>query len=153
MIFVVITTPAYRINGTYLSIQFSLTTNTDEAGFDVLAGTDESTTTSALYTERAYVLSRGFVQPFFEKDPAGMSDIRHWMYISTDGPRLIDPIYEEAKVILDVIIRPDQVNDQGMEEARWRPANEQKRLSRGVGILLGRMMAWLHARMVAPADK
>ena len=93
------------------------------------------------------------MQAFFEKDPAGMSDIRHWMYISEDGPRLIDPIYEEAKVMLDTIAYPDQVDDGDMEEARWRPANENKRLSRGVAILLGRMMAWLHARMVAPADK
>ena len=73
---------------------------TDEAGFDILAGSDESTAPSALYTERAFVLSRGFVKTFLTNLPAGMTDVAEWIYISRHGSRFLDTIIEEAEVLL-----------------------------------------------------
>ena len=115
---------------------------TDEAGYEILAGTDESTISSALYTEKAYVLARGFLQAFYEKNPGGMSDIRQWMYESKHGPRLLSTVYKEAKALLSENPQ-DEEADAGNAVVCWRPTNGRKRLSLGAAILLERMLEGL----------
>lgn len=65
------------------------------------------------------------------------------MYTSKNGPRLISTVYSEAKALLEAI---GEGGEDGV--ARWRPANEKNRLSRGAGILLERMMGWLRGASV-----
>ena len=73
----------------------------DEAGFEVLANTDESRTTSAMYTERAYILARGFVERALTTNPGGITDIIQWLYRESPAggrsPELLKKVIEGAK--------------------------------------------------------
>ena len=109
---------------------------TDEAGFDVLANTDESSTPSALYTERAFVLSRGFVHHALSSKPGGVTDVVEWLYdkpaMERAGPWLLRSVIEEARA--RIAVRGDGAVG--------------KKLSRGAAILLERTVGALEERMV-----
>ena len=109
---------------------------TDEAGFEMLAGTEESVTSSGFYTERAFVLSRGFVHAVLFKRPGGITDIANWLYVSKQGPRYLETIIREALALLPGLLGEETMDDPTLE--RWRPAHSMTRLSRGAAILLER---------------
>ncbi|KAK6512710.1 hypothetical protein TWF506_008881 [Arthrobotrys conoides] len=52
----------------------------NEAGFNVYLGAEEATVNANLYSERAYILSRGFVKRVLEKPVPGLEDILAWLY-------------------------------------------------------------------------
>ncbi|KAJ6257097.1 Serine/threonine-protein kinase [Drechslerella dactyloides] len=56
----------------------------NEAGFNVYLGAEEATVNANLYSERAYILSRGFVKRVLEQPVPGLEDILVWLY----DPRL-----------------------------------------------------------------
>jgi len=117
---------------------------TDEAGFDILANTDESRTTSALYTERAFVLARGFVQRALNSKPGGMADIIEWLYDrpSTEGggPWLLRTVIKEARA---------RISDRGEEAVGEKPV---RKLSRGAAIMLERTVTALEKHMEREAE-
>ena len=115
---------------------------TDEAGFEVLAGKSESATSSAQYSERAFILSRGFVQGLLEKGPAGMHDVLEWLYLSKDGPQLLTTVITQAKALL----RADPIES---DSASLGFGNGSKRLSRGAAIPIERTVKWLEEYVAA----
>ncbi|KAH8835912.1 hypothetical protein DL96DRAFT_1576028 [Flagelloscypha sp. PMI_526] len=51
-----------------------------EPSFEKLQGTEEGTLSSRLYSERAYVLSRGFIRRALENPPSGFENELRWFY-------------------------------------------------------------------------
>ena len=75
----------------------------NEAGFDALIGSEESLVNSALYSERAFVMARGFVAYVTLHEIAGLEDVIEWLYRKTaTGPNLFQKIADECRNILDV---------------------------------------------------
>ncbi|KAK6343244.1 hypothetical protein TWF730_010840 [Orbilia blumenaviensis] len=68
----------------------------NEAGFNVYVGAEEATVNANLYSERAYILSRGFVKRVLEKPVPGLEDILAWLY---------DPKFEGGMTLLGEIVR------------------------------------------------
>jgi ubiquitin-conjugating enzyme E2 O len=64
----------------------------NEAGFEVRAGLADATVPSALYSERTYFRSRGFLRYVLENNVEGFMDVIHWLYLDAhdDAPKLLD---------------------------------------------------------------
>lgn len=54
----------------------------NEAGFDTFKGQGEYGTEARLYTEKAFVMARGFVKHALKNGVAGMEDVLAWNYLS-----------------------------------------------------------------------
>lgn len=77
-----------------------ITTNpTDEAGFDVLVGTEESRVPSIHYTERAYVMAKGFIIHALQRPVGGLEDVITWLYLCPDGPQLLRQVIAESEAV------------------------------------------------------
>ena len=76
----------------------------NEAGFDALVGTEESQVTSAQYTERALVMSKGFVRHALQQPVGGLEDVLSWLYLPGHGerPLLLQKVIEDSKGIVRV---------------------------------------------------
>ncbi|KAI9870884.1 MAG: hypothetical protein M1830_003669, partial [Pleopsidium flavum] len=74
----------------------------NEAGFDALIGTEESQITSAHYTERAFVMAKGFVRHALQHSVGGFEDVLSWLYLPGQGerPQLLRKILDESKGII-----------------------------------------------------
>ena len=72
---------------------------TDEAGFDVLIGTEESRVPSTHYTERAYVMAKGFITHALQRPVGGLEDVITWLYLSTTGPQLLRQVIAESEAV------------------------------------------------------
>lgn len=71
----------------------------DEAGFDVLVGTEESRVPSTHYTERAYVMAKGFIIHALQRPVGGLEDTITWLYLCPDGPQLLRQVIAESEVV------------------------------------------------------
>ncbi len=116
----------------------------NEAGFDILMGSEESRTTSAQYTEKAFVLAKRFVKTALVQLPEGIEDIIQWLYLpSQPGPHLLNLVVEESKTALarsiERIGEPTTPNlDQNAGSS-----HSAERLSCGASVLLKRTLDWL----------
>lgn len=72
---------------------------TDEAGFEVLIGTEESRVPSIYYTERAYVMAKGFIIHALQRPVGGLEDVITWLYLSTTGPQLLRQVIAESEAV------------------------------------------------------
>ncbi|CAK3764110.1 E2 E3 hybrid ubiquitin- ligase UBE2O [Lecanosticta acicola] len=89
----------------------------NEAGYEALVGTEQSTRASALYSERIFLRAKGFLLTALA-DPAisglqGLHDVVRWLYKSPHGPRLLDAVIKEVEEVLkmsDGSREPDGVN-------------------------------------------
>lgn len=69
-----------------------------EPGYEKLRGTEEGAINSRLYSEKAYVLSRGFVRRALEIPPGSLEEEISWLYykhrrlqkVLSDSRRLVD---------------------------------------------------------------
>ena len=115
---------------------------TDEAGFDVLIGSEEARVPSAMYSERVYVMSKVFVKTALTNPPLGLADIIQWLYLpSQPGPRLLLRVFDDSKKSLDnsTTVDADGSASGGMGERGFMGA----RLSTGASILLKRHVDWM----------
>jgi len=69
-----------------------------EPAFEKLRGTQEGIVNSRLYSEKAYVLSRGFVRRALDMPPEGLSREIQWMYLE-QGKLAI--VIEDAKALIE----------------------------------------------------
>ena len=114
----------------------------DEAGFDVLIGSAESQVPSALYSEKAYVLSKDFIKTALTNAPHGLADIIQWLYLpSRPGPRLLLRILDDLKCLLanNITLSVDGTADGGMDGRGFTRA----KISTGATVLLRRHVDWL----------
>ncbi|KAK6525566.1 hypothetical protein TWF281_010626 [Arthrobotrys megalospora] len=74
----------------------------NEAGFNVYLGAEEAMVNANLYSERAYILSRGFVKRVLEKPVPGLEDILAWLYDPkfNGGMTLLGEIVQKGKEIV-----------------------------------------------------
>lgn len=72
----------------------------DEAGFEVLVGTEESRLPSQNYSEKAYVMSKSFIKQAISNSPQGLEDVIHWLYLHSEGPNLLRRVVEDSKMLL-----------------------------------------------------
>ena len=114
----------------------------DEAGFDVLIGSEEAQVPSALYSERVYVMSKVFVKTALTNPPHGLADIIQWLYLSSQpGPYLLLRVFDDSRQLLDnnsTVIADGSASGE-MGERGFTGA----RLSTGASILLKRHVDWM----------
>ncbi|ODQ54773.1 hypothetical protein SAICODRAFT_54083 [Saitoella complicata NRRL Y-17804] len=73
----------------------------NEAGFGVYQGTREAAVSSRLYSEKVYILARGFVKYVLEHDIDGFADELKWLYAASDGPHFLKKVVESGREILE----------------------------------------------------
>ncbi|KAF2748261.1 hypothetical protein M011DRAFT_466675 [Sporormia fimetaria CBS 119925] len=104
----------------------------NEAGYDVHRQAPETKLSSALYTERAYFRSRGFITHALEnlQDYKEFKEELLYLYLSTDNgaPRLLDRAIEGGKEVVK------RSKDEGGERDGLR------RISRGAIVMLERQV-------------
>ena len=69
----------------------------DEAGFDVLVGSEDSLVPSRMYSEKSFVMAKGFIKTALSNTPRGLIDVVHWLYRAHSGPRLLDRVVRECQ--------------------------------------------------------
>ena len=109
----------------------------DEAGFDVLIGSAESQVPSALYSEKVYVMSKGFIKTALTNAPQGLADVIQWLYLSSQpGPHLLHRVVDDSKKLLTSTSTTSVVGSASgeMDERGFARA----KLSTGASILLRR---------------
>lgn len=118
----------------------------DEAGFEVLIGAAESQVSSALYSEKAYVVSKAFVKTALSDPPQGLGDTIDWLYLrpSPQGPMLLRRVVEDSRRLLPENI--EIATSSGETSLAERPGSPAK-LSAGALILLRRNLAALEVFM------
>lgn len=116
----------------------------NEAGFEALVGTEESKMTSQIYSERAFVLSRGFVKTALQKGAPGMEDVIYWLYLDEVGPGMLELVIEECKILAGTKLMEQQI-EQNQDGKAGQGAEEPKipRLSEGALVMLRRTLNWL----------
>ncbi|KAI4250316.1 MAG: hypothetical protein L6R42_008759 [Xanthoria sp. 1 TBL-2021] len=115
----------------------------NEAGFEALQGTAQSKPTSAVYSEKAYVLSRGFVAKALQCLPAGCEDIIEWLYLpSRNGPSLLRTIMSDCRRFLQqdthAVTEEESSAHQRLNLERYHI--DSAKLSKGILILLRKMV-------------
>lgn len=114
----------------------------DEAGFDVLIGSAESQVPSALYSEKVYVMSKGFIKTALTTVPQGLADVVRWLYLpSQPGPHLLRRVIDDSKNLLADITTTSAVGSTSGKMDKGLLYGAQ--LSTGASILLRRNVEWL----------
>lgn len=115
----------------------------DEAGFDVLVGSEESRVPAALYREKVYVMSKSFIKTALSTSPQGLEDIVKWLYLpsGTQGPRLLHRVVEDSRAMLLETMTTEETTESSLNKSE--AANTPARLSAGAQILLKRNLKWL----------
>ncbi|KKY18271.1 putative ubiquitin conjugating [Diplodia seriata] len=72
----------------------------NEAGYEVRQGTEETSLSSALYSEKAYFRARGFIMHGLTHLPAPFEEDVQWLYRKEKGPKLLEKAIEAAKGII-----------------------------------------------------
>ncbi|KAL8916017.1 MAG: hypothetical protein Q9172_006504 [Xanthocarpia lactea] len=123
----------------------------NEAGFEALQGTIESNHTSAVYSERAFVLSRGFVAKALQSLPAGCASIIEWLYLpSRNGPSLLRIVVEDCQRLLQQDAHANMAEEEANTQQRLnleRYHIDSFKLSKGILILLRKIVPDLEDRL------
>ncbi|KAL9008389.1 MAG: hypothetical protein Q9173_006480 [Seirophora scorigena] len=119
----------------------------DEAGYEALQGTAKSKHTSALYSEKAFVLSRGFVARALEDLPAGVADVIRWLYLpAPHGPCMLHTVTEDCNIILQVSASGSSEEDSHVLQKHLEKYYiTSPKLSQGVLMLLKKVMPRLES--------
>ena len=119
----------------------------DEAGFDVLIGSEEARIPSALYNEKVYVMSKGFIKKALTSPLQGVDDIIQWLYSShKEGPKLLRRIVEDSRsLISDAQVGSASSHSQDGDN---QPARPLVTFSAGALIPLRRNLEWLEDYML-----
>lgn len=85
----------------------------NEAGFGVYVGSKDSTLNSTLYSERAFILARGFVKHVLQKPVQGFENEIKWLYMpgQPEGPELLREVIKRAKEVVARSSVPKQNED------------------------------------------
>ena len=121
--------------------------STDEAGFDVLIGSEEARIPSALYNEKVYVMSKVFIKKALMSPLQGVDDIIQWLYSSREeGPKLLRRIVDDSRLLIsDAQVGSASSHSQGGDNQAARPLVT---FSAGALIPLRRNLEWLEDYML-----
>lgn len=99
---------------------------------------------SQLYSEKAYILARGFVRHALEHPVPGFEDVIEWLFVTPppNGPFLLKSVVQKAQEVVDRSEAP------GAEKLTIDDTPEAVgRLSKGALVLLKRNMDALKKRL------
>ena len=107
---------------------------------------------SDLYSEKALVMSKGFIAHALSHNIAGVDDILSWLYLSeSGGPKLLERVVEDCQKLLQSSRASDRLGKGssgvvmgGRDDAA---REDRRRLSSGAGVLLGRHLLSLEGRL------
>ncbi|KAL8861879.1 MAG: hypothetical protein Q9178_001748 [Gyalolechia marmorata] len=121
----------------------------NEAGFEALQGTVQSKPQSAVYSERAFVLSRGFVAKALQSLPAGCASIIEWLYLpSRNGPSLLRIVVEDCQRFLQQDPHASMTEEEANTQQRLNLERYHiDKLSKGILILLRKIVPDLEDRL------
>lgn len=82
----------------------------NEAGFEIYGEEKVYSLESQQYSEKAYVMARGFVKYALLKAPGGLEDVLAWLYLCTSeegpgsrrAPRLLTKVIDRAKSLIEM---------------------------------------------------
>ena len=115
----------------------------DEAGFEPLIDTPDSFVPSALYSEKAYILSKAFIKTALSAPPGGLEDVIDWLYKNDQGPQLLEQVIADCKR-MQPHSEGEEKQGQGSESrAKRSEAWADGKVSAGAMILLKRSLKWL----------
>ncbi|KAL8925540.1 MAG: hypothetical protein Q9208_003431 [Pyrenodesmia sp. 3 TL-2023] len=119
----------------------------NEAGFEALQGTENSKHTSALYSEKAFVLSRRFVAHAIETLPAGFDDIIRWLYLpSSNGPCMLQTIIGDCNMFFQVgSLASSEQASESLQKYLDKYYIPLTRLSQGALVLLRKIVPKLES--------
>jgi ubiquitin-conjugating enzyme E2 O len=105
-----------------------------EPAYEKLRGTDEGIVNSRLYSEKAYVLSRGFVRRALEVPPGGLEDELKWYYFTCN---ILKRVIEQARSLMK-----ESEESDGNNSFQTNPLDQRavKYLSAGARLLLSRTL-------------
>jgi hypothetical protein len=122
----------------------------DEAGFEQLIGTEESRVSSDQYSEKARVMSKGFVLHALTSNIASLDNILTWLYLVRHGPNLLKRVLASSNALLGIGPAPGKAGQaaegsEGLEGSGSARANvaPEARVSAGAMILLRRHVVLL----------
>ena len=76
----------------------------DEAGFGIYQNTSEASLNSLLYSEKAYILARGFIKRVLTRPVAGFEKEIRWLYLPecerSGGLELLRKVVEGMRVVV-----------------------------------------------------
>ncbi|KAI9811714.1 MAG: hypothetical protein M1827_005259 [Pycnora praestabilis] len=123
----------------------------NEAGFDILADTEDSRVTSAQYTEKAYVLARGFVNHALQYPVEGFEYVLQWLYLprQRNGPEMLREVTLAAKDVITLSEQYPLRRDVQMKEIQ----QGDFRISAGALVLLRRTITDLEQILTQAATK
>lgn len=126
----------------------------NEAGFEGYENDQAYTRESELYSEKAFLMARGFVKYAMAQPPSGLEDVLSWIYLS--------PRHAHSTSLLQSIIANGRTLAQRSEEARQQKDDSLmdavggtedgtkaflKPLSRGAAVMLSRTMDELEGQL------
>jgi len=92
-------------------------------------GTEHSQVNEKVYSEKALVMSKGFVAYALSHEDGALQDVIEWVYRSNGGPQLLQLVIEESRELL----QQNQAK-QGQEQSE----GNRERVSAGALIILRR---------------
>ena len=132
----------------------------NEAGFEGYENDQAYTRGADLYSEKAFLMSRGFVKHALTRPPAGMEDVLAWTYLSdseTSPISLLRTVIQRGKMVIDSSEEARLGNDTRLMDTSGRKDDETqiflKPLSRGAGVMLNRIMNELETLLAQLGQK
>lgn len=118
----------------------------NEAGFEGLEGDPAYRAESLQYTEKAFVMARGFVKHALAQPPEGFFDILSWLYLpsrpSIASPNLLPTILKRGRALIESSEQAKKVSDDSLLDGVGRNDDQTKvflkPLSEGAMVVLRR---------------
>ncbi|KAH8148835.1 uncharacterized protein LAJ45_07178 [Morchella importuna] len=125
----------------------------NEAGFNVYVGSKDATLNSALYSEKAFILARGFVKHVLQRPVLGFEDEIKWLYMpgQSEGPELLKEVIKRAKEVVARSSAPRKT--EGVEVSAEVGSEGVGRVSAGALVLLEKHLEALEGILEEGAGK
>lgn len=121
----------------------------NEAGFEGFEHDDKYTVESELYSEKAYLMARGFVKHALTQPPSGLEDVLAFRYLARDGDgrSLLETVIERGRQLIQASETARQEKDARLMDASGSKEDPTKvflkPLSRGASAMLDRVLSEL----------
>jgi len=127
----------------------------NEAGFEGYENDKAYTRESEQYSEKAFVMARGFVKYALLCPPGGLEDILAWLYLPHDATQpsksLLGTIIQRGKLLMEKSEEARAAQDDSLLDSEGRKGNDTtaflKPLSRGASVMLKRSLGELEIQL------
>jgi ubiquitin-conjugating enzyme E2 O len=127
----------------------------NEAGFEGYEADKAYTRESEQYSEKAFVMARGFVKHALLRPPGGLEDILAWLYLPHDINQplksLLGTVIQRGRRLLEKSDEARAAEEYSLMDAQGDKGDETKvflkPLSRGASVMLNRSLAELEGQL------